>query len=435
MDAEEVELVFKLFIEDAQNEIALSEANRLSEDFRDSEIAFSETLKVLRHQLQLLQDRRVACGLSRACREDVPAIEEALIAEEQAVRDHELALRFAGLRKRKRPIERQLARHNGSYRRGGSAVDIPDTDQFSEGPVLDDSLATLASLSWSHAELSKTEVGLPRSTCIICDETFPTHETIELSCEPEHHVYCNNCAAQLFEMATKDESLYPPRCCRNPIPLETVQKFLTPEATLNFLNKSVEFNTENRTYCCNPSCSTFIPQPDIQNNVAVCLECNTETCAFCKQESHQGEDCPQDPEIRSVVRLAGDKGWKRCTSCRRMIELSIGCFHMTCLCKNQFCYLCGARWKTCNCPQFEEDRLLDERNRQVAQEERATAARNRGFQNDPHVCGHAVGNDWTRTRHGFAGPCVFCGTNYRWLLECPDCGMRLCVRCRLNRIV
>ena len=37
-----------------------------------------------------------------------------------------------------------------------------------------------------------------------------------------------------------------------------------------------------------------------------------------------------------------------------MIELNHGCFHMTCRCKTQFCYRCGAQWKTCSCPQWEE---------------------------------------------------------------------------------
>jgi hypothetical protein len=39
------------------------------------------------------------------------------------------------------------------------------------------------------------------------------------------------------------------------------------------------------------------------------------------------------------------------------VELSTGCFHMTCRCKAQFCYLCAARWKSCACVQWNERRL------------------------------------------------------------------------------
>ena len=166
-------------------------------------------------------------------------------------------------------------------------------------------------------------------SCISCTDLVSWDETIELPCEPERHIYCRGCMVHLFESATKDESLFPPRCCRQPIPLESIQSLLTPEATLAFLDKSVEFNTNDRTYCSNPSCSTFIPQPDIEDGVAVCPECETETCALCKSESHPEEDCPQDGETKSIVDMADSEGWRRCTSCRRMIELSIGCFHMT----------------------------------------------------------------------------------------------------------
>jgi hypothetical protein len=31
---------------------------------------------------------------------------------------------------------------------------------------------------------------------------------------------------------------------------------------------------------------------------------------------------------------------------------------MTCRCRAHFCYLCAARWKTCECVQWEETRLL-----------------------------------------------------------------------------
>lgn len=41
-----------------------------------------------------------------------------------------------------------------------------------------------------------------------------------------------------------------------------------------------------------------------------------------------------------------------------MIELTTGCFHMTCRCKTQFCYLCSSPWKTCQCPRWDEQRLV-----------------------------------------------------------------------------
>lgn len=39
----------------------------------------------------------------------------------------------------------------------------------------------------------------------------------------------------------------------------------------------------------------------------------------------------------------------------------------SCRCKHQFCYVCGAKWKTCACQQWQEDHL-QERLRQEEQQ-------------------------------------------------------------------
>lgn len=53
-----------------------------------------------------------------------------------------------------------------------------------------------------------------------------------------------------------------------------------------------------------------------------------------------------------------EHGWRACTACRRVIELSLGCHHIICPCGHKFCYLCGQRWKTCACDQWDEENLL-----------------------------------------------------------------------------
>lgn len=60
--------------------------------------------------------------------------------------------------------------------------------------------------------------------------------------------------------------------------------------------------------------------------------------------------------------MAKEQGWQRCFNCQATVELKEGCNHMTCRCTAQFCMICGAKWKTCDCPWFnyasvESDRL------------------------------------------------------------------------------
>lgn len=48
----------------------------------------------------------------------------------------------------------------------------------------------------------------------------------------------------------------------------------------------------------------------------------------CKGASHHG-DCPNDESLHQVLQLAGQQLWQRCQNCRAMIELNVGCNHIT----------------------------------------------------------------------------------------------------------
>ncbi|CAF9913041.1 hypothetical protein IMSHALPRED_000888 [Imshaugia aleurites] len=60
--------------------------------------------------------------------------------------------------------------------------------------------------------------------CAICTDKVVARHLVTVPCG---HPYCKTCIGQLYDFAMKDESLFPPRCCRQPIPLETATPFLT----------------------------------------------------------------------------------------------------------------------------------------------------------------------------------------------------------------
>ncbi|KAH7259584.1 uncharacterized protein BKA55DRAFT_592299 [Fusarium redolens] len=105
------------------------------------------------------------------------------------------------------------------------------------------------------------------------------------------------------------------------------------------------------------TCSAFIPLRFIEAGVARCTRCEKKTCLNCQSKTHQGV-CADDTESQRVVRLAEEHVWRRCEQCKNMVELTHGCFHVPCRCKYQFCYLCGKQWKTCDCPHWDEHRLM-----------------------------------------------------------------------------
>jgi hypothetical protein len=210
--------------------------------------------------------------------------------------------------------------------------------------------------------------------CTSCMETI---KGIQI-CAPCGHSYDKECIADLFQASTRDSTLFPPRCCRQQIPVDLVRPHLSVHFLSQFEAKMKENSTVNRVYCANPTCSQFLgPQVmetgwwyGLKKYTCPATGCQTITCGSCKQKI--GKDngdagavaaatavhvCNKNQVDQPVFALGKREGWVQCPGCGQMIELQMGCYHMTCLCKTEFCYLCRAIWRTCSCLQWDEHRL------------------------------------------------------------------------------
>lgn len=106
--------------------------------------------------------------------------------------------------------------------------------------------------AWATSRPSKAI--LPMRQCTACVEHF--NELAQAPCE---HEYCRECLSRLFQDSMIDETLFPPQCCRIPIPFDENRALLRAEIAQQFPKKALEFSTPNRTYCCNRDCAAFIP--------------------------------------------------------------------------------------------------------------------------------------------------------------------------------
>lgn len=159
---------------------------------------------------------------------------------------------------------------------------------------------------------------------------------------PCKHFYDRECITELYQAATKVESLFPPRCCRVEIPFSSVSPYLSAALASLFEEKSREFSTPKRVYCASPTCSRFLgPQQEGGNATTVgcpAAGCVTRTCTGCsaRVESRLGwHACGTDPADEAVLALGRALAWARCPGCGRMVELDTGCFHVTCVCRTQ----------------------------------------------------------------------------------------------------
>jgi hypothetical protein len=164
--------------------------------------------------------------------------------------------------------------------------------------------------------------------CCTCYDRFPRASIVTAKCGDR---YCIDCMKGLFMRSTKDEGLYPPRCCKQPIPLDLIARHMNSDELATFGLAVVEYATQNKTYCSNYACATFVVPDSIEpdTNRTVCPKCSTETCSLCNQAFHGESDCPDDPSLRQTRELTREMGWQTCYVCARVVQLRSGCFHIT----------------------------------------------------------------------------------------------------------
>ncbi|MCJ1431127.1 hypothetical protein MMC27_000478 [Xylographa pallens] len=207
--------------------------------------------------------------------------------------------------------------------------------------------------------------------CLTCmSDDIPVSKSAKLACG---HRMCHACLRRIFTMSVTDPAHMPPTCCTSEhIPLKHVDKLFDLKFKMKWNKKYQEYTTANRLYCPAKGCGEWIkpahihpdPSSSESRNYGRCARCKTKVCASCAGRWHRERACPADDDATAqFAAVAQAHGWQRCFNCSATVELKEGCNHMTCRCRAEFCMLCGARWKSCDCPWFnyaavEHDRLL-----------------------------------------------------------------------------
>lgn len=344
-------------MDDASNEVVLSlqldDLNRLldantqvkeQKDIPDSLLALVTYRDELATRLGLIRDRRMGRSMARAVLQDDTALREARVQENGAIRDRLAASHLARVGDVPHPAPLiDLTDDSDDVAITGFAMlnsvaqtpDVVEIDPIPARPIRHHrhNLRSGASLCPPRSSLVPSAEPANREslfgvgkTCVACNAEVSYTSAVYAPCG---HDYCKDCAKQIFVNAARDESLFPPRCCRQPIPLAAVDVFLDPAFITHFEEKSVEYMTPDRLYCSWPTCSAFIPPSSINGETAVCPKCGYWVCTLCKGPTHQGRDCPEDGALNDLIETAHGAGWQRCYQCNRFVELSLGCNHIT----------------------------------------------------------------------------------------------------------
>lgn len=297
----------------------------------DSDLATSAFQAEVMSHMRFLYDQKLAHSIGRAVSADGPAIAEATQGESQAQQDRRLALQVNrdehGSEAPPPPYTREVFGNPKS--RGLSwAVILSDPrydTTFAADKEPEDAIAG-PSMSYAERQRNALEaVASIESVCSVCFSSFRQCEVVGLECD---HVYCLDCLKVLFTRSIKDQTLFPPRCCRKHVPLSLVAPKMSEEELETFHEAEVEFSTPDKTYCSNPDCGRFIPPARIQADRAECSHCGSESCSMCKNAYHY-DDCPQDFALKQTLNYTTSQGWSRCPTCGCIVELITGCNHIT----------------------------------------------------------------------------------------------------------
>lgn len=110
----------------------------------------------------------------------------------------------------------------------------------------------------------------------------------------------------------------------------------------------------SKMYCPNPRCSEVLQVPDKDCHVleSSCPACGFSMCVSCRSPWHHGMTCmkwlksPESLNLEDlhVRKMAKKHRWRRCPSCKVVVEKTEGCNHMACRCGHHYCNQCGSEW-------------------------------------------------------------------------------------------
>lgn len=185
------------------------------------------------------------------------------------------------------------------------------------------------------------QFGYPTVYCLVCEDLIVGEPTLQTSCG---HYYCVDCICDLVKNCTRDETLYPPKCCNKVIPHEDIKPFLTLRLSAQFESKKAELDVPSglRVFCPTPTCSAFLGSRDAASTFG-CAVCKISICSSCRQPAHPGEKCGENG-TKKLNALAKEKHWAKCPGCKNIVERISGCDSMCCRCGTTFNYqVCACR--------------------------------------------------------------------------------------------
>ncbi|RDW82599.1 hypothetical protein BP6252_03711 [Coleophoma cylindrospora] len=316
----------KLQLEEIEAQRELQSGKWTEKNPPDFALAFDAFQAELEKALYLVEDLKFAHSIAKAVDSDAVAIRESMVEETQSVQDRDFALSLnedENLPSTNDTTTMDVSRFEAESVDWDHILRATEASTFSN-----ESCSTVAGPS-THYTLRQKAVleHLPqlKVECCVCRESVHPHFTVRLMCSD---IYCKPCLKFHFLRAAKDESIFPPKCHRQPIDISNIEADFSTEELTVYRAAELEFTSMDRVYCAEPECAKFVPMPQRTPDYASCEACGAETCMHCKALAHDG-GCVADVTRQILLDFADEQGWKPCVGCGELVFRYEGCDHMT----------------------------------------------------------------------------------------------------------
>jgi len=220
LDPLTLRIVVQIHLDDLR-ELANATADRKGKgragEVSDASVAIEAYQTELSRQAQLLTDISMCRSISDAVAADAEVISTLALQEEREAQDRRMAMQLAD----------RIATGDNSTSRPASKT--ADEDIYGVPAPSRPTTTTHAESSLRVATRHNGTSGISSKEpdCVVCGEKH--YSNIVLRECP--HTYCRSCLVALFEASTRDEALFPPKCCRIPIPIDICRPLLSPTLT------------------------------------------------------------------------------------------------------------------------------------------------------------------------------------------------------------
>lgn len=195
--------------------------------------------------------------------------------------------------------------------------------------------------------------------CKICLENQNDQELfINSACS---HSFCYECTSKYatIKIQEKNKTITCPELnCDSTLDYNAL-KLIIPENILNKWDRLLCESTipeSHKFYCPFTDCSVLLINDNSSLTQHDCPVCKRSSCAKCRVPWHSEFSCEEFRKLKTkkkgkeydkmATALAKKNNWKKCPNCKFFVEKTLGCTHIRCRCKYDFCYTCGTMWTT-----------------------------------------------------------------------------------------